>query len=557
MANKKCARCQKTVYPIEELKCLDKIWHKQCFKCQECGMVLSMNTYKGLNRLPYCNAHVPHATYTTVLDTPEARRLAENTKLQSNIRYHEDYEKSKGRVSNSLTNDQDFRKQLDNSILSLSDPFGDSEKFRTAPSENVESFYEPLSGRGGLKLYDLYGKQNTPSIPKYQTDDSVLSFGPKFNASSLGDYEIYSPMDTLRRTKSCKAPSRNLSQQQQPQQNGYAPQYQPSQVSPQYQSFNESPSRAPMQRQSSQNNMQDAQASQLPFEDDSMPKPGQSQFAAALNALKRNAPPQSFGFGNSQDPSQKLEQEASQSVQQRSSPRPQQQKPLSPAVQTSQPSIDQTFSQPTFSSTAFQQRPQHQNYSYQQQQQQHDQLLRQQRQREQQQQQQHQQQQQRQREQLFDHQRQQEQLLQQQRQQEQLLQQQRQQEQLLQQQRQQEQLLQQQRQQEQLLQQQRLQQQQQNPHAYYQRQSSQQHQQQQTRESPQQSISATKFRPSPQHGLCYIALYDYMAGDIDEVTFCEGDVIVNGDPIEGGWMIGTVLRNGQRGMLPANYVETV
>lgn len=56
-------------------------------------------------------------------------------------------------------------------------------------------------------------------------------------------------------------------------------------------------------------------------------------------------------------------------------------------------------------------------------------------------------------------------------------------------------------------------------------------------------------------GRCFVALYDYMAGDIDEVTFCEGDVIVNGEPIEGGWMIGTVLRNGQRGMLPANYVE--
>jgi hypothetical protein len=36
----KCAReeCGKTVYPLEELKCLDKTWHKQCFKCTSCGM---------------------------------------------------------------------------------------------------------------------------------------------------------------------------------------------------------------------------------------------------------------------------------------------------------------------------------------------------------------------------------------------------------------------------------------------------------------------------------------------------------------------------------------
>lgn len=44
-------------------------------------------------------SHVPQATYTTVLDTPEARRLAENSKLQSNIKYHEDYERTKGRVT--------------------------------------------------------------------------------------------------------------------------------------------------------------------------------------------------------------------------------------------------------------------------------------------------------------------------------------------------------------------------------------------------------------------------------------------------------------------------
>jgi hypothetical protein len=35
-----------------------KVWHKGCFKCQECGMALSMKNYKGFNKLPYCNAWV-------------------------------------------------------------------------------------------------------------------------------------------------------------------------------------------------------------------------------------------------------------------------------------------------------------------------------------------------------------------------------------------------------------------------------------------------------------------------------------------------------------------
>lgn len=52
------------------------------------------------NKLPYCNAHTPVAKHTTVADTPEARRLAENTKIQSQVKYHEEFEKTlKGKVT--------------------------------------------------------------------------------------------------------------------------------------------------------------------------------------------------------------------------------------------------------------------------------------------------------------------------------------------------------------------------------------------------------------------------------------------------------------------------
>lgn len=57
--SKKCAKCEKTVYPTEELNCLDKPWHKFCFKCQVCNMTLNMKNYKGFDKLPYCGAHVP------------------------------------------------------------------------------------------------------------------------------------------------------------------------------------------------------------------------------------------------------------------------------------------------------------------------------------------------------------------------------------------------------------------------------------------------------------------------------------------------------------------
>uniref|UniRef100_A0A915CHN9 SH3 domain-containing protein n=1 Tax=Parascaris univalens TaxID=6257 RepID=A0A915CHN9_PARUN len=58
-------------------------------------------------------------------------------------------------------------------------------------------------------------------------------------------------------------------------------------------------------------------------------------------------------------------------------------------------------------------------------------------------------------------------------------------------------------------------------------------------------------------GFTVKALYDYTAADKDEVTFIEGDIIVNCQKVDEGWMTGTVQRTLQWGMLPANYVERV
>ncbi|XP_063423106.1 LIM and SH3 domain protein 1-like isoform X12 [Mytilus trossulus] len=95
--NPPCAKCTKIVYPTEKLNCLDKIWHKGCFKCQSCNMTLNMKNYKGYNKFPYCNAHYPTSKPTQVADTPENRRIADNTKIQSNVKYHEDFERQKGK----------------------------------------------------------------------------------------------------------------------------------------------------------------------------------------------------------------------------------------------------------------------------------------------------------------------------------------------------------------------------------------------------------------------------------------------------------------------------
>lgn len=53
------------------------------------------------------------------------------------------------------------------------------------------------------------------------------------------------------------------------------------------------------------------------------------------------------------------------------------------------------------------------------------------------------------------------------------------------------------------------------------------------------------------------AVYDYNAADEDEVSFQDGDTIINVQQIDDGWMYGTVERTGDTGMLPANYVEAI
>lgn len=79
---------------MEKLTCLDKPWHKGCFRCEVCDLKLTMKTYKGYNKLPYCNTHYPTTKFTAVSDTPENKRLAQQSKNQSELVYRKDKEEA-------------------------------------------------------------------------------------------------------------------------------------------------------------------------------------------------------------------------------------------------------------------------------------------------------------------------------------------------------------------------------------------------------------------------------------------------------------------------------
>ncbi|CAE1173940.1 LIM and SH3 domain protein F42H10.3 [Acanthosepion pharaonis] len=74
---------------------------------------------------------------------------------------------------------------------------------------------------------------------------------------------------------------------------------------------------------------------------------------------------------------------------------------------------------------------------------------------------------------------------------------------------------------------------------------------------PEQQAPAGGHNPYAGKGMVSKAIYDYTAADTDEVSFVEGDIIIHCQPIDQGWMEGTVERTAQRGMLPSNYVQPV
>ncbi|XP_036919787.1 nebulin-related-anchoring protein isoform X6 [Sturnira hondurensis] len=66
-----CSRCGFGVYPAERVSCLDQIWHKACFHCEVCKMMLSVNNFVSHQKKPYCHAHNPkNNTFTSVYQTP-------------------------------------------------------------------------------------------------------------------------------------------------------------------------------------------------------------------------------------------------------------------------------------------------------------------------------------------------------------------------------------------------------------------------------------------------------------------------------------------------------
>lgn len=146
--NSPCAKCSKTVYPVEKLNLLDKVWHKGCFKCEVCNITLSLKTYKGYNKNPYCNVHYPTTKFTAVADTPESLRLKKVGENLSQTKYHKEFMSSKGTKMSVADDPESLRTKRNQDILSQTKYHG---KDRTNPATTPlsrPSFSAPAGEEG-------------------------------------------------------------------------------------------------------------------------------------------------------------------------------------------------------------------------------------------------------------------------------------------------------------------------------------------------------------------------------------------------------------------------
>ncbi|CAF3716455.1 unnamed protein product [Rotaria socialis] len=54
-----CCVCHERVFIAECVTFNEKVYHKTCFRCKHCGVLLRLNIARSFNKEPYCNQHSP------------------------------------------------------------------------------------------------------------------------------------------------------------------------------------------------------------------------------------------------------------------------------------------------------------------------------------------------------------------------------------------------------------------------------------------------------------------------------------------------------------------
>ncbi|XP_062463846.1 nebulin-related-anchoring protein isoform X3 [Pezoporus occidentalis] len=88
-----CARCGYGVYPAEKINCIDQTWHKACFHCEICKMMLTVNNFVSHEKKPYCQAHNPkNNAFTSVFESPINTNTKKLSEVVNETKYREGQE---------------------------------------------------------------------------------------------------------------------------------------------------------------------------------------------------------------------------------------------------------------------------------------------------------------------------------------------------------------------------------------------------------------------------------------------------------------------------------
>uniref|UniRef100_K7G3N1 LIM and SH3 protein 1 n=1 Tax=Pelodiscus sinensis TaxID=13735 RepID=K7G3N1_PELSI len=147
-------------------------------------MTLNMKNYKGYEKKPYCNAHYPKQSFTMVADTPENLRLKQQSELQSQIRYKEEFEKNKGKGFSVVADTPELQriKKTQDQISNIK-YHEEFEKSRMGPSSGEGGEPERRNSQDGANYRRPVEQHQQPpaqpSSPGYQQQPPSQSFGFK------------------------------------------------------------------------------------------------------------------------------------------------------------------------------------------------------------------------------------------------------------------------------------------------------------------------------------------------------------------------------------------
>lgn len=143
-------------------------------------------------------SHIPKAKATTMAETPELKRIAENTKIQSNVKYHADFEKSKGKFTQVADDPETLRIKQNTKIISNVAYHGELQ--RKAEMEqrrqlNENGYKDQDHKNANVPATNVYQppiQQQQPQQVQQQQQQTVMqqpSIGNPHNIGKISDYD--------------------------------------------------------------------------------------------------------------------------------------------------------------------------------------------------------------------------------------------------------------------------------------------------------------------------------------------------------------------------------